>query len=112
MPYLKIETGSKVEQKEELLTEASHLVASKLGKPESYVMVALEGDVAMVFGGEKKDAVFMQLKSIGLQETQTEELSSALCNFVQEKLGIDSSRVYIEFTDAPGSMWGWKGSTF
>ena len=112
MPYLSIQTNNSVKDEEKLVKEVSSLVASKLGKPESYVMVALQPEVTMVFGGEEGDAVFMQLKSIGLRESETEDLSAALCEFMDKKLGIDSSRVYIEFSNVNGSMWGWKGSTF
>ena len=112
MPYLKIQTNDQVEEEGKLVKEVSRLVASELGKPESYVMVALEPEVTMVMGGQEEKAVFMQLKSIGLQESQTDSLSGALCDFAEEKLGIDDSRVYIEFSNVSGPMWGWKGSTF
>ncbi|MFW6386688.1 MAG: phenylpyruvate tautomerase MIF-related protein [Bacillota bacterium] len=112
MPYLKIQTDGSVENEKQVVEKASTLVASELGKPESYVMVALEPEVAMSFGGEYGSAAFMQLKSIGLDESETEGLSSALGNFAEEELGVDRSRVYIEFADVAGPMWGWKGTTF
>jgi phenylpyruvate tautomerase PptA (4-oxalocrotonate tautomerase family) len=42
----------------------------------------------------------------------TERLSKMLCDFVKEELNIPKNRVYIEFSDAPGKMWGWNGGTF
>lgn len=112
MPYLKIQYDQRVDREEELLKEASKLVASELGKPESYVMVAIEPEIKMSFGGSTEPAVFMELKSIGLPASETSKLSKALCDFVNEKLNVNKERVYINFADISGSMWGWKGSTF
>ena len=112
MPYLKLQTSKNVFNKREVIQKLSGIVAEELGKPESYVMVALESEVKMCFGGDTDPAIFMQLKSIGLSESMTDSLSEALCTYASEKLNIDSDRIYIEFTDVDGSFWGWNKSTF
>jgi len=114
MPYLKIQTNRELtaEQSSDWLKRASSLVAEQLGKPERYVMVAMEPPVPMVFAGSDDPAVFMELKSIGLSETQTPDLSNALCELAHETVGVAQDRVYIEFADAPRKMWGWNGATF
>ena len=113
MPYLKIQTNQTVnpEQAQTLITKASKLVASELGKPESYVMVALAPPVPMVFAGSDAPTAYLELKSIGLPESRTADLSKALCGLMSD-LNIDQNRVYIEFADAPRAMWGWDGRTF
>lgn len=95
-----------------MLRAASALVAKELGKPENYVMTQFEQLQAMTFGGSDDHACFMQLKSIGLPEAKTKALSAALSGFVEGELGIAPERVYIEFVDAPRTMWGFNGSTF
>lgn len=114
MPYLKIQTNQdlQADKTTQLIKTASAVVADKLGKPERYVMVSMEPPVPMVFAGTDEPAVFMELKSIGLSETQTPELSAALCELASTNLGVNSDRVYIEFADAPRKMWGWNGATF
>ena len=114
MPYLKIQSNQPVPATaaEAFIKRASKIVADQLGKPENYVMVALEPPLPMVFAGSETPTVFMELKSIGLPEAKTPALSAALCNLVQEALGVNSDRVYIEFADAPRKMWGWNGATF
>lgn len=114
MPYLKIQTNQTVpaEQSSGLLKQASAIVADQLGKPERYVMVSLEPPVPMVFAGSEEPAVFMELKSIGLSESQTPALSEALCQLATEAFSVAMDRVYIEFADAPRKMWGWNGTTF
>lgn len=114
MPYLKIQTSHEVNQGQarELVKTASALVADKLGKPEQYVMIAFEPPATMAFAGSDEPCVFMELKSIGLSESQTPALSAALCGLASSAMGIPQNRVYIEFADAARKMWGWNGGTF
>ena len=114
MPILKIQTNHSIDDNtsNSLLTEASKLVSSKLGKPENYVMIAIEPPQPMMFAGNTDPLAYIELKSIGLPESKTTDLSQALCALIKDTLGIPSSRIYIEFTDAPRNMWGWNGGTF
>lgn len=114
MPYLKVQSNQQLDAGENrsFIQKASGLVAEKLGKPERYVMVVIDPPAPMLFAGTDDPAVFMELKSIGLSEAQTPDLSSALCELAQETLGVAQDRVYIEFADAPRKMWGWNGATF
>ena len=112
MPFIRIHTNIEVRESSEVLKKLSSLSAEKIGKPESYVMTALEDRASMAFGGSDEPLAFIECKSIGLGETQTKGLSASLCSFCEKELGIPQSRVYIEFAGAKGSMWGWKGGTF
>lgn len=114
MPYLKIQSNIAINEADaaRLLAEASKRVAHELGKPESYVMVALEPPQPMLFAGSNAPLAYLELKSIGLPESKTPALSAALCALVESRLGIPTARIYIEFTNAPRAMWGWDGGTF
>ena len=114
MPLLKIQSNHPIESTagEQLLAAASRLVAEQLGKPERYVMVALEPPVPMLFGGSADPLAYLELKSIGLPEAKTGDLSRALCQLIQDQLNIPPERIYIEFADAPRAMWGWNSGTF
>ncbi len=114
MPYLKIQTNVKLADGDVdgLLKAASKAVADKLGKPERYVMVAVEGERPMVFAGQAAPTAYLELKSIGLPEDLTSDLSSVLCALMESALGIPEDRVYIEFANARGALWGWNGGTF
>ena len=114
MPYFSIETNKAIEETDHLtmLKEASVFISNLLGKPESYVMVKITPDVPLTFAGTTGRAAFVQLKSIGLPEARTAELSQALAELMSSELGLPADRVYIEFADAPRSMWGWNGGTF
>ena len=112
MPLLNIKTSCTIDDNNSLALDASKKVAQILGKPESYVMVIVEENQTLVFAGNNQPAAYLELKSLGLPESQTTELSSSLCNFINEKLGVDPARIYIEFSNAERHMWGWKGGTF
>lgn len=112
MPFIKVQTNQKVEREEEILKKISAQMAEQLGKPESYIMTALEADLKMTFGGSTEKAAFIEIKSIGLKQSMTEDLSQFICEFIENELGIEQDRIYIEFADAPGAMWGWSGGTF
>jgi phenylpyruvate tautomerase len=114
MPYLKIHTNVEREpgDSQPVLLRASKLVAGLLGKPEKYVMVALEAGAPMAFAGTEAPVAYLELKSIGLPKSRTEEFSRALCAFISNEFGIRQERIYIEFADAPRKMWGWDGGTF
>lgn len=114
MPFLKIQTNTELPEAaaRTLASRASALVATQLGKPERYVMVSVETNAAMQFGGSTEPLAYLELKSIGLPESSTGDASRALCELVSSETGIDPERIYIEFADAARRMWGWNSSTF
>jgi len=102
----------KPEQHATLLANASLMVANALGKPESYIMVALQANTPMVFAGTDQPTAFLELKSIRLPTASTTELSQKLCAFIENSLNIPKNRIYIVFMNAEASLWGWDGRTF
>jgi len=114
MPLLKIQTNQLIDadRQKTLLSKASQKVASILGKPERYVMVSVEHNPAMLFGGSDAPLAYLELKSIGLPESKSADFSRALADMLNDELALPAERIYIEFTDAPRAMWGWNGGTF
>ena len=114
MPYLKIETNERLDEAtaQELLKKATAFAARLLGKPEKWIMVTIYQGKPMIFDANTQPAAFVELKSIGLTQDTCAELSRALCDFLKRELGIEPERVYIEFWDINGKMFGWNGTTF
>ena len=114
MPLLKIQTNQDLDQldRSAVLKQLSAVAADMLGKPERYVMVSLEHNPAMLFGGEDAPLAYLELKSIGLPGERTTEFSSRLCELVSGNLQIPAERIYIEFAGAERHLWGWNGGTF
>nr|VFK52372.1 MAG: Phenylpyruvate tautomerase PptA, 4-oxalocrotonate tautomerase family [Candidatus Kentron sp. TC] len=114
MPYLEIRTNISVDsaKKQSVLANASSIIAERLGKPERYMMAAMDTDCAMLLGGGDQPLAFVELKGLGLPESRTAELSGAICEVLFAELAIPQDRVYIIFSDIPRAMWGWNGGTF
>jgi len=114
MPYLKIQTNQALDEaaQQALMKKASAAVAKQLDKPENYVMVTLQSSQTMLFAGTDGPLAYLELKSIGLPESATQNLSDRLCTLMAQELDIEKNRTYIEFVDAPRHMWGWNGGTF
>ena len=116
MPLIKIQSSVSTDDNqavEAMLKVLSAKLAQHLGKPESYVMTAFEPGVAMTFGGTTKPTCYVEIKNVGsMNPGQTKAMSSDFCQQINESLGVPPNRIYIEFADAKGSMWGWNESTF
>jgi len=114
MPYLFIQTNQTFDEMhcQSVLQKSSKTVAKFLGKPESYVMVAVQAGVPMVFAGNNQPAAYLQLKSLGLPESSTADFSKILCELIQNELDINPNRIYIEFSNPERHLWGWDKSTF
>ncbi len=116
MPLIKVQTSIASPPKAEadaLLQTLSASLASHLSKPEAYVMTALEPNVAMTFGGTTDPTCYVEIKSVGtMAAAQTKAMSQDFCEKISASLGVPANRIYIEFADAKGYLWGWNGSTF
>ncbi len=114
MPLLRITTS--VELDEKTRSSAAHdfskTVSQMLGKPENYVMVIINAGTSMLFAGNDAPAAYLELKSLGLPEDKSAGFSASLCAKTAELLGVDTGRIYIEFTSPARHLWGWNNSTF
>ncbi len=96
-----------------MLASFSTLLARELGKPERYVMVSLTPRATMSFGGSRAPACYAELKNVGtLSGERVEQLSEILCAAIAKALSLPKDRIYIEFTNADGALWGFDGGTF
>jgi len=114
MPLLKLETTVALpdEKKKTVLAALSKAVADTIGKPEQYVMVTASQS-AMLMSGKTGDAAFVDIRSIGgLNGDTNRKLSQQICELLKDSLGIAPDRVYLNFSDVEAGNWGWNGSTF
>jgi hypothetical protein len=107
-----IRTNVDIEYKVPFLKEASATLADALAKPESYVMVQLAAGESMLFGGSDAPTAFVELKSLGLDVSQTTALSQTICGLLQSHFAIEPGRTYIEFAAPERAMFGWNNGTF
>jgi phenylpyruvate tautomerase PptA (4-oxalocrotonate tautomerase family) len=112
MPLLSLTTNRKIDDHQSVLATCSSQVSKIIEKPEQYVMVKLEDEVSLSFGGNSDDCAYVEFKSIGLPVNETKFLSSQLSALIEKTVGVSQDRIYIEFADASRSLWGWNGTTF
>ena len=112
MPYMMIQTNAEIADPDALMSRSSVFLSEKLGKPESYIMIALKPKTDMLFAGTSEVSAYVELKSIGLTDARTSELSESLCGFLSKELSVSADRIYVEFAGVPAAMWGWNNRTF
>ena len=116
MPLIKVQTSvsdTAALDIDGLLKSLSASLAKHLGKSDSYVMTAFEANTPMTFGGTSDPACYVEIKSVGTMGGQkTSAMSKAFCEKLSDVLDVPANRIYIEFADAAGAMWGWNGRTF
>jgi phenylpyruvate tautomerase len=114
MPFLRIQTNVPLatDRADELLAAATKTVSSGLGKPERYVMIALEPDRLLMFAGTAEPAAILELAGIDLDEGQAARLAASLGALLEEQAGVAKDRVFIIFTSVERRMWGWNATTF
>lgn len=114
MPCLQVRTNIKLsqEQKAVLLSKLSKAVNKVTGKPEAYIMVILQDEVPMLFGGQDTPCVFMDFRSIGCISRSNNKKSSKEFTSVFAEYNIPPERVYISFANMNAEDWGYNGDTF
>ncbi|HMJ14051.1 MAG TPA: phenylpyruvate tautomerase MIF-related protein [Polyangiaceae bacterium] len=96
-----------------LLRTLSARLAEHLKKPERYVMTCLDTTAHMTFAGSDQPACYVEIKSIGrFTPDMTRALSAEICDLLAKELGVARDRIYIEFSDSQGHLWGHDGDIF
>ena len=114
MPYFKIETSQKLDDAgaEKLSKDASAFLSGLLGKPERVIMVSIYQGVTMMFNESKLPVAYVEVKSIGLMPEKCPDYSRAVCEFIESAINVPPERVYIDFANIDGKMFGWNKQTF
>ena len=114
MPYLLVQTNAHegIVKKEIFLEDATNTVAEITGKPREKVMIGLQTDIAMSFGGDEATCAFVHLKSLGLPPEDAPKYVAALCNLLEQSLHIHPNRVFVQLSDHPRNLWGCDRVTF
>ncbi len=108
MPLLTIKTTQKLSaiQAGHIIRHASTAVSEMLNKDEQQVMIIIQQDQKMLFGGSDHPCAFLELTTLDLDESQTADYSRKLCYLVNRQLAISPARIYIEYTSAKRHLWG------
>ncbi len=109
MPFLTIHTNCKVQNSEMFLQDAAQFVASELHKPISFVIVTLDYQPQMIFGGDKEiKSALVEMKSIGFADKKS--LAKKLTDFLAKEIDAKERFVNIYFIDMPAQDLSINGS--
>ena len=113
MPYINAKFSGTVSPEKEIeLKSAFGEAITLLGKPERYLMVEIEDDRRLYFGG-KNDApsAFFDVSLLHSAPRQSyEKLTARLCEIAKEIMGVDGSNVYVKFEETEN--WGYDSFMF
>lgn len=113
MPFInsKITTTVAPEKKEIIKSELGKYMAV-LGKSETYLMVGIEDNYDLWFGGKKLEkGAYVSVSLLGSAPSEAyEKLTGKICELYEKELGIPGSAVYVTYH--PVADWGWNGSNF
>ncbi len=115
MPYIDNKITVPVsDEKREALKHAYGDAISVFGKTEEWVMVHIEDNSELFFGGKKLDrGAYVDVNLMGeIEDDAVLEYTKRVCKVLEDELDIPGKNVYITFHNIPTSHWGWDSQTF
>jgi phenylpyruvate tautomerase len=114
MPALQINTNlPRSSIPNDLCAHLAKLVAESLSKPVEYMCVHIIPDQLMSWADDTNEpCALISLMSIGRLGVEENKKHSKIIMDELNKLGIKSTRMYINFVDAKPADVGYNGSTF
>ena len=113
MPYIdaKVTIPLTAEQKEDLKCEFGKLI-NILNKPERYLMVGIDDEADLWFGGIKLErGAYIAVSLLGNASGELyDKMTAEICTMLQNKYGISGDDVYVTYH--PIRDWGWSGHNF
>jgi phenylpyruvate tautomerase PptA (4-oxalocrotonate tautomerase family) len=109
MPYIKLIHSGSSTKTVELAASISKAASAALGKPEMYVCCDCQHNPNLLFGGSNDPSAMIQVQSIG---GSCSKVCETLTSTTASILGIDSSRIFVNFQSFQGADWAMSGSTF
>ncbi len=114
MPFIETKTNVTVskEAEKELKESLGRAISIIPGKSESWLMLAIEGDVPMYFRGDDSAPVaFVDVKIFGDASSDVyARMTAELTKIYNEILGVSADHMYIRYYGSRD--WGWNGSNF
>ncbi|KAI8816631.1 macrophage migration inhibitory factor-like protein [Fimicolochytrium jonesii] len=113
MPFLTIQTNTTATDREALVSALSALGVKLLSKPEKYMVVNINENATLAFGGSQEPAAIVEVKSIGgLTKENNKEISAQIQPLLEKHLKVPAYRYYIFFSHFDAEDVGYAGATF
>lgn len=99
-------------EKKTFMAAVSKVLASSLGKPESFVAVCVNDGCDMIWGGEDTPCALGSLYSLGSINLENNKKVMVEMTKLLGAFGVAPNRMYINFFDVPRENMGYNGATF
>ncbi|MBQ6337076.1 MAG: hypothetical protein IJI50_07585 [Ruminococcus sp.] len=113
MPYINAKfTGTVTPEKETEIKSALGEAITLLGKPERYLMVEIEDNRRLYFGGKNDQPVaFFDVSLLhSAPRASYEKLTARLCEVAKDTMNVDGGNVYVKFEETEN--WGYDSFMF
>ncbi len=113
MPFINAKFSGAVSPEKELeLKSALGEAITLLGKPERYLMVQIQDNCRLYFGGKNdKPMAFFDVALLhSAPRASYESLTKRLCEISKECMGVDGEQVYVKFEET--ESWGYDSFMF
>jgi phenylpyruvate tautomerase PptA (4-oxalocrotonate tautomerase family) len=99
-------------EKRDILKAEFGKAISIMGKPESYLMISLEDNQDLYFGGKKLDkGAYVEVKVLGnVDASASDKMTAKICEILKAQLDIPGNAIYVSYFGT--SNWGWNGGNF
>ncbi len=113
MPYINAKfTGTVTPEKETEIKSALGEAITLLGKPERYLMVEIEDNRRLYFGGKNDQPIaFFDVSLLhSAPRASYEKLTARLCEIAKDTMNVDGGNVYVKFEETEN--WGYDSFMF
>lgn len=113
MPFIHAKFSDTVTPEKEIeIKSALGEAITLLGKPERYLMVEIEDNRRLYFGGRNDQPIaYFDVSLLHSASRQSyEKLTARLCEIAKEYMNVDGSNVYVKFEETEN--WGYDSFMF
>ena len=113
MPFINAKFSDTVTPEKEIeIKSALGEAITLLGKPERYLMVEIEDNRRLYFGGRNDQPIaYFDVSLLHSAPRQSyEKLTTRLCEIAKEYMNVDGSNVYVKFEETEN--WGYDSFMF
>ena len=113
MPFINAKFSDTVTPEKEIeIKSALGEAITLLGKPERYLMVEIEDNRRLYFGGRNDQPIaYFDVSLLHSAPRQSyEKLTARLCEIAKEYMNVDGSNVYVRFEETEN--WGYDSFMF
>lgn len=114
MPCIQLSVSSRLtdENKVHIKSCLGKAIEILPGKTESWLMVIFHDDADIYFKGNQEAlSAFVDVSIYGNDNGRAfNDLTEAICDILNEELGIKADRVYVKYSST--QHWGWNGGNF